>query len=191
VTRLLVPLVLLTAALLTGVSSTAAWSASTGNVNLLVGTKLLDEQRDDPPCVALDVTWGLHGWPLLLNAYVSGSWMKGETAFGDDLTEAWYETGIGLTRMWSVRSFHPSLGAGIAQVSRRTHILPGGESGEHRYGDEGTRLWIAVGGSWRLGSGLNLGVATRFSEIGHTDRSLGGTHLGFTLGWGWPGHPPQ
>jgi len=171
--------------------SPAASSGSTGNVSLTFGPKLVggDWIEARPPCIGVDLMCGANSWPVLLNAYASGSWGKGPNSVWDEVSESTYETGIGMTRIWNIRSFRPRIGAGIAHLSRRTHILPGGESGESRFEDAGTRLWIVGGGSWPVGSGANLGATVRFSELRHMYPSLGGTHLGLTLGWGWPTAP--
>ena len=191
-TRSAVPLAILFAALLIAglaVSNVAA-APGTGNVNLLVGMKSNDYWAvGSQSSVGVDLTWGGHGWPILLNVYGNGSWGKGQNVFDDDVSEASYETGIGLTKIWNVRAFHPHVGAGIAHAIRKTHIVQAEESGEGTFQIGGTRPWIAVGGFWRFGSGMNFGVAMRRSELRSTYPSLGGTQVGFTLGWGWPAEP--
>lgn len=163
----------------------AAASGSTGNVNLLVGTKTNDNYVvRSQSSVGIDLTWGSHGWPIQINAYGNASRGKGRNAFDDHVDEVSYETGIGATKIWNVRAFHPHIGAGFAHAIRKAHIV-GVESGDMRTEAAGARPWIAVGGFWRFGSGVNVGVAMRRSELGNTYPSLGGTHIGFTLGWGW------
>jgi hypothetical protein len=50
--------------------------------------------------------------------------------------------------------------------------------------------WLGGGVFWRLGERFNLGLAARFTSaevrFPAGDIEAGGTHLGLTLGWGWP-----
>jgi len=164
--------------------------STTGNVNFLLGAKHVEYSRtDDQLAASLDVTCGVRGCPVLLDAYSSGSWGEGQNSFDDPITEARYETGGGLMGIWRFGSFFPHLGFGWGRITRKAHIGPGGESGERRFQETEPQRWVSWGGFWRFPSGVNLGLAVRSSAGHQRYPSLGGTHYGLTLGWGWPGKP--
>jgi hypothetical protein len=156
---------------------------TTGNVNFLLGAKDVGYSGiSDQRAAAVDITGGIQGLPLLLDAYSSGSWGKGRNSFGDPLTEARYETGGGLIATWAFGSFHPHLGAGLGRTTWKVQH----ESDERKFQVAEANRWIAGGGFWRFASGVNVGVAVRSSTGHHRYPELGGTHYGLTLGWGWP-----
>ena len=47
--------------------------ANTGNLNIPGGLNL-NSSAEDVPSVAVDLTWGLDDWPVLINPYFSASW---------------------------------------------------------------------------------------------------------------------
>ncbi len=164
--------------------------STTGNVNFLLGAKDVGyRSTGDQRAASLDVTCGIAGCPVLLDAYSSGSWGEGRNSFDDTITEARYETGGGLMGIWRFGSFFPHLGFGWGRITMKAHIGPGGESGERRFEETDSHRWVSWGGFWRFPSGINLGLAVRSSKGHQRYPSLGGTHYGLTLGWGWPGKP--
>jgi hypothetical protein len=162
--------------------------STTGNVNFLLGAKHVDYSgTGDQLAAGLDITFGIRGCPVLLDAYSSGSWGEGENAFDDPISEARYETGGGLIGSWSFGSFHPHLGFGFGRTTWKVHIGPGGESEERRFQVTEAHRWVSWGGFWRFASGVNVGLAIRSSKGHQKYPEHGGTHYGLTLGWGWPG----
>jgi len=132
---------------------------------------------------------GIVRWPgpVLLDIYGSGSWHSGSNSVGGLLDQNSYELGVGVGRIWSLGSFHPRLSAGFARAVLKERIRPDFDDYIERHFETwGSRGWIAVGGFWDTNIGPTLGLAARFSEIGHHDYpQLGGTHVAATLGWRW------
>jgi len=180
-------LLIFTLAAFCGIPEAGANFSTTGNVNLLLGAKRVDSGTGDQLAAALDVSCGIRGCPVLLDAYSSGTRGKGQNSFGDPITETTYETGGGLMGIWRFGSFNPNVGFGWGRITRKVHIGPGGESGERRFEEADYDRWMSWGGFWRLPCGINLGLAVRSSVAHQHYQELGGTQYGLTLGWGWPG----
>ena len=162
-------------------------SGSTATITVLLGPKLLDDTwvTQDQAGIAVDAMWGRRNWPALLTTYVSASSGKGRNSLWTDVRESVQEAGIGLTKSWMTGSFHPRLGAGVSRIWEKTHIEKSVDSEDRRFEETGMRPWVAWGGSWSVGSGFELGAAVRASELGHTNVSLGGWHVGLTIGRRW------
>jgi len=188
-TALLLTLLTLLFAVFGWIPEAGATLSTTGNINFLLGAKRLRYSDSDHLAGALDISCGLVRWPVLLNAYASGSRGTGETdTDGSPFTDVRYEAGIGLMGTWPVGPFHPHVGAGVGRITQRFHIEVDGIPRDRRFVDAEDHRWIAWGAFWRHRSGLNVGFAVRTSKVRH-DPILGGTHYGLTLGWGWPGKP--
>jgi len=185
-TRRQIHLLILVSAFTFLATFTHAHASSNGAVNLLLGKKSLDS-RESQPCLALDLLWGQRGWPVLFNLYVSGAWDEYETPIYTTNTEANYEAGLGLAKIWNLGSLHPHASAGTGYMWRRIHSDEGETSERRRLNSSDVGLWVGTGTFWRSRWGLDLGVAVRFSGLATSGYSLGGTHVGITLGWGWPG----
>ena len=149
--------------------------------SLTVGMKHF-EFWGDQPAQSLDLMWGGHGWPVLLNGFACRASGKAENAFSDTFESSSYEAGVGATRLWSLGAFHPHLGAGISRIWWKTHHLPGEDVADYTSESSGTRAWVAGGGFLPLGSGFHLGATARLSGIRQTG-SLG-TQIGLEVGWG-------
>jgi len=176
-------LVALAGCLLLLPSLAIAHPVSVGHVSAWMGDKWLDSY--DAPCAAFDAMVG--PGPVLLDIYGSGSWHSGSNSVGGLLDQNSYELGVGVGRIWSLGSFHPRLSAGFARAVLKERIRPDFDDYIERHFETwGSRGWIAVGGFWDTNIGPTLGLAARFSEIGHHDYpQLGGTHVAATLGWRW------
>ena len=149
--------------------------------SLTIGAKHF-EFWGDQPSQSVDLMWGAHGWPLLLNGFACRASGKTRNAFSDIFEGSSYEAGFGVARLWSLGTFHPHLAAGVSRIWWKTHHLPGEDQEDYTYETKGTRAWAAGGGFLPLGSGFHLGAAVRVSGIRQTN-SLG-THFGFDVGWG-------
>jgi hypothetical protein len=116
-----------------------AASGSTGNLSLFVGPRVWggDWVTNGHPLVALELTLGGYAWPLLLDVYASSIHSKKENVFSDEVSEQQHESGVGLTRVWNIRAFHPHLGLGVRHAWARTHIQ-GEESGDLGFDGEET-----------------------------------------------------
>lgn len=136
----------------------------------------------DQPAQSLDLMWGAHGWPLLLNAFVSHASGNTENAFSDTFEGRSYEAGVGVARLWSLGVFHPHLAAGVSRMWWRTHHLPGEDQEDYTSESKGTRAWIAGGGLLPLGSGFHLGADVRLSGIRQAESHA--REIGIALGWG-------
>jgi hypothetical protein len=160
-------------------------NASTGSVNISGGVNL-NSSQEDLPSVALDLFWGLDGWPVQLNPYFSGSWDKDWQSFdGEDVLTVDYEAGLGVSRVWNVGSLHPHFGGGIGRLWRRSYQDDSNIETEVASRSD-TGLWASGGVFSRLRSGLNVGAIVRLSGFAQPGSHLGGTHMALTVGWGWP-----
>ena len=129
-----------------------------------------------------DIMWGVHHWPVLLDGFAcraSGD-RRGDL---EDLFKARsYEAGLGLAKVWNVGAFHPRVSFGASRVWRRTRRIE--ESRETAFEEKASRLWLSGGGLISMGFGTYFGANVRFSELRNMYPSLGGTHVGFAVGWG-------
>jgi hypothetical protein len=181
------PSLLLFLALITLTVKAVPSVASTANLNLSIGTNPNRSPAEDQPSVALDLFWGGDNWSVLFNPYFSGSWDKDEDAFGGEALTVDYEAGVGLSRVWNVGSFHPHVGGGVGHLWRRSYreedpMLTERASASH----SDTGLWASGGVFHHFSSGLSIGTTIRLSGLASPGSHLGGTHVGLTIGWGWP-----
>ena len=159
-------------------------ASGTTLANFTIGIKSV-KYWDGQPAQSLDLMWSAHGWPLLLNGFACRASGKTQNAFGDTFEGRSYEAGLGVARLWSLGGFHPHLGVGVSRIWWRTHHVPGEDVDDYSYEAKGSRVWLAGGGFVPLGSRFHLGAAVRFSELRDMYQPLGGTHAGFTVGWGY------
>jgi len=163
-------------------------ASGTALASLTVGLKSF-KYWNSQPAQSLDLMYGGHGWPLLLDGFVCRASGKDRDAFDDFLEGSSYEAGLGIAKVWNIGTFHPHLAGGASRVWWRTHITLVEEPGEGTFESKASRLWLAGGGFWSIGSGFHLGAAVRLSELRAMYPSLGGTHAGISFGWGSPETP--
>jgi hypothetical protein len=166
-------------------------SLAAGNVNFILGQKMLDKDDWDPledqPEFGAQITVGGADWPVHIAIDVIGS-LDEETVFGEDVTGSTVEVAPGVRKIWGKNKTHPFVGGGIALVQGEVEVF------SVSFDDTGTGYWIDGGVFWRLGPRFNIGFDARWSSakidfdvFGDpiNDVEAGGEHLGLLLGWGW------
>jgi len=168
----------------------------TGNVNIFLGHKRLDnndwepvEEQDE---IGIEVDFAKKQWPVNIavdfmsskdNKTISGVNREGETD----------EFNFGVRKIFSIEKMdiHPYFGGGLAIISGVMSTTMSGVTTSVDGRDLG--IWLNVGVYWTLGEHFNLGLDLRRSKadadfnIGGTDRNveLGGRHAGMLLGYHW------
>ncbi|MBE0616740.1 MAG: porin family protein [Proteobacteria bacterium] len=196
-------LLLLTAILPTGASAQGGFSRFlelnrnedfvwTGNVNLFVGQKFLDEADWEPVARPLKVGFEFD--------YTKNSWLSGVVAGvyyskGDETTTeggedvdveaTTLEVALGTRKVWYYLSdyIRPYLGLGAVFVSAEIDV------GSTSDDDSGFGPWAEAGAYFPVLEPLTLGVGFRWSKVdvdllGQTV-DAGGWHAGATLGIRW------
>ena len=170
-------------------SAGALAGESSGDVNFILGQKLLN-QEDWEPVEAQDefgveVSWGKKGWPIQIATDLFGSYKEDNNA---GITGKTSEFGIGIRKIWGHGHVHPYIGGGAAFIYGGAELDFSGIVVKDS--DTSPGAWAGGGVFWRLGSRFNLGLAARYSKATVTlfdsDLEAGGYEGGLILGWGWP-----
>ncbi len=172
---------------------------STGNVNVFLGAKALDDDEwtaDEQSEIGLLLDFAPQGWPI--NFAVDFLRSEGdETASG--YIPGWgyvtakeevetTELNLGVRKYWDIApNMHPYIGGGLAfiQLDGKWSI-----SGLGSYEDDGdgTGIWLNGGITWTFDA-FNVGLDVRYSQgevfmdIG--DYEGGGGHAGLVVGYHW------
>lgn len=181
-----------------GFSGAAAAAGSTGNVNLFLGGKTMDEDEwlaNEHGEVGVMIDFGGQDWPVLIavdllrssgdfNGYVY-------TPFGIDYYEEDVKTremDIGVRKYWDIGSnMFPYLGGGLAFVKLEA---TGQYLGQPAYSasGSGTGLWIGGGIQWGFDQ-FNIGFDIRGTgadvELDGIEYKAGGGHTALILGYHW------
>ena len=180
----------------------------TGNVNLVLGSKSLDEDDWDP--VNEQTAFGLEfnckhpDWPISLAiGWIASYNQYTEEVFGLEakIEGATVEKNIGVLKIWDKAPYvRPFVGGGLcfldAAVSGTLTLAPGMQMS---ISDEatGTGMWFTGGVYWTLWEHLNLGVNLKISSVSvamvvekdgilqETNVSAGGNHFGGFIGFHW------
>lgn len=159
----------------------------TGNFNLMVGSKLLDEVEwwpaDEQTEYGAMLDFRHRSWPLNLAVEVLSAEGDG-TAGGDKFTSKTREFNIGVKKYWwTLIDAQAYLGGGVSLIEGEFSGLGLSET------DEASGIWLAAGILWLFGDHYNVGVDIQASSADVTlfgvDADAGGGHLGFVLGYHW------
>ena len=165
----------------------------TGNVNFLLGQKMLNDKDWEPlenqPEFGAEITWGDSSWPISIATDIFYSKDDGEDDSGNDLDGSTMEFDLGIREIKNTENFYYYIGLGFGLVSAEAEATLSGTKFDDS--DTGISGWGGGGIFWRLGSRFNVGLAARYSVADVTlfdeDVRAGGFHYGVILGWGWPG----
>jgi hypothetical protein len=167
--------------------------ASAGAVHVFVGQKFLDEDEWEPieeqVELGIDAAFGGDDWPVWINLGLFGSNEEEEISAVEEVEGTTTEFYVGVNKTWTGRRFHPYVAGGLAFVNTEVEFRD--DVGSVQDEDSAVGLYLGGGGYWRLGSSFNLGAMIRFSMadadvFGDDFEDGGGTHLGLTVGFGWP-----
>lgn len=171
--------------------------AFTGELNLLLGAKLMSSDWDfieldlsQQDVIGISASWGGAHWPI----HIATDLLTSRTSdrilvFGEriKLEGSTIELDLGVRKIWKLGIVKPYLGGGLAIVNGKVEAFAFGESEP----DDGTSLggWLGGGAMWRIGHRLNLGLDARYStadvEIFEEDFDAGGLTLAALIGFGW------
>ncbi len=175
-----------------GIATPARAGEYAGNLNFILGQKVLNEGDwepiDDQPMVGVEYTWGFSNWPIHIATDVILSSEDGDIGSGVDADGSTAEMDLGVREIREHGPFRWSVGAGLSLVKAEVELEgPGGSVDDDDVGFGG---WLGGGIFWRLGSRLNLGVSARYSkaevELFDADAEAGGFAYGALVGFGWP-----
>ncbi len=185
----------------------AEWS---GNVNGLVGIKMLDDSDwgdfDDQTEIGIMADFGMDSWPLSLSAnllYSSDStsdYHDNEindtyyyTYYGEDATTV--ELNLGVKKIWPLAGrFNLYVAGGLAVIYGEMEItradnLSGSYRDTDREDDTGLGGWGGVGCYFTFANHVNLGVDLRYStaeiDMYNDEIDAGGVHVGMLVGYAW------
>ncbi len=163
-------------------------STVTGNLNLFLGAKALDDTDWAPVDEHAEV--GLVGdiraanWPVSIEVRLLSS-VSDTVLIGPDLVEMeTSELDLGVRKTWGAgTNMHPYVSGGLAKIDAEVTVL-----GVGSVSDDGVGLWVAGGIYWVLGGSFNLGVDLMISsaevDFGTgVDGNIGGGHFNFLAGF--------
>ncbi len=164
----------------------------TGNVNLLIGQKQLDDDDWQPveDQFELGALFDIRkvDWPVSIAIDILGSADVHEEGANKDEGYT-FEQHIGVRKIWdgTGSAFHPYIGGGVAIVSGKIKRKTGAITQEQD--DSGTGFWLGAGTYWLVLPHLNLGLDIRYSQADVTlfnrEREAGGVHTGLFVGYHW------
>jgi len=162
----------------------------TGNLNLLVGEKILSEsdwKTDGGPDWSKQGEIGImfdiraKSWPVNIAVDVLGS-QKTETVNGNDVDGKTSEFAVGVRKYFMEdRRVEPYVGGGLAT------IMAAFTSGDNTSSDSNIGPWVDGGIKFNPAKALNLGFDVRYShakvDINGDNFQAGGWHWGLFAGW--------
>ncbi len=170
----------------------SAMAQGSGNLNVFIGSKTLDEDDWEPVDEQLEIggmfDYRPPNWPLSLAVDLLYSFGE-EEAFGTELENRFYELDVGAKLILENPSIiSPFIAGGIAFVEAEAE---GDFWDTFDFKDEasGTGLWLSGGAYLTLNRNLNLGLNIRWSDVEadweHHDIDLGGARIGGFIGLHW------
>ena len=172
----------------------SAQESLTGNVNLFLGGKALDEDDwapvEDQGEAAIEFDFRPRPWPINMVLGIRKSSDDGtafDPIFGSaDVEGETSEFNLGIRKIWEELPYiRPFIGGGLALVD--AEYKASFSFGSASDSDSALGLWLGGGVYWTVADHLNLGVDLRFSGADVTlfgvDGKAGGRHLGVLLGY--------
>jgi len=159
----------------------------TGNLNLLVASKALDEDAwwpaEEQTELGVSFDFKHESWPVSLCVEYAEAEGDGTDGF-DKFESKTTELDFGIRKYW------PTLGSSRLYFGGGIALIEGEFSGlglSQR--DEASGIWLGGGILWRLGRYSNIGIDLKASTADITlfgvDADAGGTRLGLLFGFNW------
>lgn len=186
-------------------SSNASRAAGewTGNANLIIGSKALEEDDWEPmesqSEVGADIDFAKKSWPVHLAFAALQS--SDEDTFYAELDDEMImarakattsELRFGVKKIWDQAAvMRPYIGGGVAIISAELKTSAGSRfhGVSVKSDDQGFGLWVSGGIYWTLFERLNLGFSVGYSKatvnLFDTDSESGGSHGAFYAGYHW------
>lgn len=201
---LLILLLLVTPAL----AGAAGWS---GNVNALLGVKMLDDSDwgdfDDQIEAGVMADFSRDSWPLSLSANLLYSSDSNSDYHDNEINDTYYytyyaedattvELNLGVKKIWSLTDrFNVYVAGGIAviygemEITRANNLYSGSYQDTDNEDDTGYGGWGAVGGYVTFTHHINVGLDLRYSsaeiDMYNEEIDAGGFHVGLLVGYAW------
>jgi hypothetical protein len=163
----------------------------TGNANLLLGVKFLDEidwePLDQQAELGIDVDFRKQEWPVnLAVAFVASR--DEDDVNGIDLDGSTAELRFGIRKIWEPdQTIRPFFGGGL--VFLRADLDSEYQGTKISDDDTGVGIWLNGGIYWTLNRffnlGFNLGLSTGEVTLFGYDTDAGGFHTALILGYHW------
>jgi hypothetical protein len=191
---------LITAYFLLSTPNLATCNDWTGNLNVFLGVKVLDEDEWDPveeqDELGIKVDFKHQGWPVsIVIDYLSSSGEETALMFDPQLGTVEFdiegeisELNLGVRKIWD-QSPHtrPFIGVGISYISAEYKGTALGITVSDS--DNGVGIWLGGGVYWTLADHFNIGLEAGFSTADVTlfdvDADAGGGHFGVLVGFHW------
>ena len=172
----------------------------TGNVNVFLGAKVLDDDdwapldehfeggilldfrnKSWPISIAIDVLYSKDDEDVSLAALNFGT-------FNANLEGNTTELNLGVRKIWdNLSTIQPFIGGGIAFINAEIEGTALGISVSDD--DTGVGVWVDAGAYVTLAEHFNIGVDARWSKaevtLFNVDGEAGGWHVGLLLGYHW------
>ena len=172
------------------ISTAAHAQGSSGNANLLLGSKKLDKDDWEPLESQAELgamfDFNLDNWPvnMAVDLLVSADTA---TILGVDIEASTVEIDFGARKYFDTgSSFSPYIGGGLALVSAELKAIEGNV--EITEDDSSMGFWLNAGFAWTINQ-VNIGIDLRHSDAEVTlygyDAEAGGNHIGLFVGYHW------
>lgn len=169
----------------------------TGNLNLFLGVKQLDEDDWEPVDsqgeIGLELDFRPRAWPVNLVVGLRGGSDEADEFdpfFGPVKFESWTsELTFGVKKIWEPvgTPIRPFIGGGLLFANAEATVRMGGI--EVSEDDTGVGFWLGGGVYFTLAEHFNIGLDLRFSradvDIAGVDAEAGGNHFGLIVGYHW------
>lgn len=177
------------------ISANAQGEAVTGNVNVLLATKALEEddwgsELDQQPELGVLFDFRQNDWPvnLAVDLLVSADSF---TEDGVEVTGSTIELNAGVRKHFeNAGSITPYIGGGLALIKAELEAEADTSFGTVTLteDDNGIGFWLNAGLAWTINQ-VNFGLDLRYSDAEVTlsgiDGEAGGTHVGLFAGYHW------
>jgi hypothetical protein len=180
-----------------GICGSNGW---TGNFNLFLGWKILDESNwapvDQHEEIGFLLDFKPKSWPVSIaidylksNDDKLGSFVLPFTGTpSEKVGSETSEIDLGIRKIWNTSpKFRPFVGGGIAFIKGEFDLTSG--STQMAEDDTGTGIWLDAGMYWIFGGHFNLGIDLRYSwaevTLFNVNANAGGWHFGMIFGYHW------
>ena len=159
----------------------------TGNLNVFLGSKSLDEDEWEPTNeqdeFGIEVDFKKQSWPVSIAIDFLSASGEGKL-MGIKFESETSEINMGVRKIWDKSShMRPFIGGGIAFITGEFSGL--GLSDD----DSATGFWIGGGVYWTLAEHFNIGLKVKSSSANVTlfgvEADAGGGHFGVLAGFHW------
>lgn len=166
----------------------------TGNVNLLLTQKMLDEDDwspwDTQRGFGVMGDFKMSSWPIAIAAGFQAT-SDSDNLLGADIDATTEELDLGIKYISDkTGDVRPFVGGGLCQI--RGKVEGSGPGGTLSMSDTGIGFWLSAGVYWTLAEHLNLGGQVKFSSaevtledpsFGSLDVEAGGSSLAVFVGY--------